>query len=189
MGWQHKSDIWFVIGIDQRAHHTVQIFYYGHFLYGAIKDLLIPPFNKQFVQSLSCQITKIFCTHTSLKPQECSLALWRTSGIVCILITWLWTLSLLQVECGSAVSIHCFLVFQWPCRHVELVHNFSSLATVKVVLMLGDGIGIAESPLWLFMESSWKTKSIRLGTVSHGYWLSVSGYEAGLVMQWVERGR
>lgn len=37
---------------------------------------------------------------------------------------------------------------------------------------------VTESPQWLFMESSWKTKSIRLGTPSHGYWLSVSDYEA-----------
>ena len=38
---------------------------------------------------------------------------------------------------------------------------------------------MTESPRWLFMESSWKTKSIRLGTPSHRYWLAVSDYEAG----------
>lgn len=36
---------------------------------------------------------------------------------------------------------------------------------------------MTESPQWLFMESSWKTKSIRLGTPSHRYWLAVSDYE------------
>lgn len=73
------------------------------------------------------------------KPQECFLNLWRTRGVVCILITRCWTLSLLQVESGTAVSIHCYLVFQWSRGQPELVRNFLSLAAKKGVLMPGDG--------------------------------------------------
>lgn len=76
-----------------------------------------------------------------------------------------------------------FAVVWYSSGHVEPVHSLASLvAAAKVVLMLEDRIGNAESPQWLFMNSSWKTKSIRLSMLSHGYWLAVPGCETGEAM-------
>lgn len=66
--------------------------------------------------------------------------MWRTRGVVCILITRRRNLSPLQVESAATVSICCYLVFQWSCGRKELVRR-SSLVAVKVVLMPGDGKG------------------------------------------------
>lgn len=82
-----------------------------------------------------------------------------TRGVVCILITHRWTLSVLQAESGPAVSIHCYLVFKWSCWLLELTRNFLSFATTKELLMPGGWEqAVTESPRWLFMESSWKNK-------------------------------
>lgn len=78
-------------------------------------------------------------------------------------------------DIGPSLKWHCCLHLQLFCIPVEPVHCFLSLVAVEVVLMSGERRGNAEAPEWLFMNSSLKTKSIRLGMPSHGYWLPVSG--------------
>ena len=96
-----------------------------------------------------------YCSYLKTKKKQNKtkkpLVLWRTWGVVCILITQRWTLSQLQVESGTAISIHCYLVFQWSCEHFELVRNFLSLAARKEVLMPRDGTGNDRiSPMTLY---------------------------------------
>lgn len=55
------------------------------------------------------------------------------------------------MESGNAVSIHCYLVFQWSCEQLELVRNFLSMAGRKEVLMPRDGTGNDRiSPMTLY---------------------------------------
>lgn len=55
------------------------------------------------------------------------------------------------MESGTAVSIHCYLVFQWSCEQLELVRNFLSMVARKQVLMPRDGTGNDRiSPMTLY---------------------------------------
>lgn len=108
-------------------------------------------FNIQYTLQFIMWNHQTTLQHQIQKPQECFPNLWMTQGVVCILITRCWTLSLLQVESGTAVSIHRYLVFQWWRGKLELVRNFVSLAATKEVLMPGDRTGHDRiSPMTLY---------------------------------------
>lgn len=144
-----KKVICCIIGVDQQLHqpfHTFCECRAGITILGGNLVLAVPLYTIHLA-AYQDKSRKYPAATVHILKQEKNL--WRTWGVVWILIKQCWTLSQLQVESGNAVSIHCYLVFQWSCEQLEL--NFLSMAGRKEVLMPRDGTGNDRiSPMTLY---------------------------------------